>query len=748
MGQNGVIRGFVYEKNTGEPVIFTNVYLQGTTYGIATDINGFYSIHHIPPGDYVLMVTNIEYDTIQKPITLTSGGIVTEPLYLSRSNIKLKTVDVTARRQEKIREIEIGKTVITPEQIKKIPSVGGEPDLAQYLQVIPGVIFTGDQGGQLYIRGGAPIHNKVLLDGMVIYNPFHSIGFFSVFETEIIRNVEVYSGGFSADYGGRISAIVDITTRDGNKKKFAGKISASPFMGKVLFEGPISKLDELGGGSSSFILTAKHSYLNKTSPALYSYVNNEGTLNNRTNNGIPYSFTDVYGKVALSGNNGSKVSLFGFHFQDSVTFTDVTSFNWKSLGFGSNFVVLPGQSNVLINGTFAYSNYKMRFNEANEDARTSFVGGFNLAVDLTYFVPDGEIQYGFEVNGFKTDFNFFNSLGLKVEQTQFTTELGGFVKFRKVFGEKLVFEPSFRFQFYSSLSTVSPEPRLGLKYNASEKVRIKAATGLYSQNLISTKSDRDVVNLFSGFLSGPDESLTTPDGDDAKNKLQKAFHLVGGVEYDVAKNLEIGVEGYYKRFTQLIEINRNKIFPTYPDFATETGNAYGVDFLFKYDKKQWFIWLTYSLGYIRKYDGEQTYAPHYDRRHNANIVTSYNFGKNMDWQISGRWNFGSGFPFTQTQGFYEMINFLDGVSTNYTTDNGDLGIIYSEDLNAGRLPYYHRLDFSAKKLFSFSKDMKMEVIASLTNVYNRENIFFFDRVRYERVNQLPILPSLAVNFSF
>src|SRR5204862_2356678 len=126
-------------------------------------------------------------------------------------------------------------------ELKLVPSVGGDPDLAQYLQIIPGVIFTGDQGGQLYIRGGTPIQNLVLLDGMVIYNPFHSIGLFSVLDPDIIRGADVYTGGFNADYGGRISSIMDITTRDGNKKRLSGKVSATTFTSKLIFEGPMKK---------------------------------------------------------------------------------------------------------------------------------------------------------------------------------------------------------------------------------------------------------------------------------------------------------------------------------------------------------------------------------------------------------------------------------------------------------------------------------------------------------------------------
>ena len=129
-----------------------------------------------------------------------------------------------------------------------------------------------------------------------------------------------------------------------------------------------------------------------------------------------------------------------------------------------------------------------------------------------------------------------------------------------------------------------------------------------------------------------------------------------------------------------------------------------------------------------------------------NLLATYTIAKK--WEFSARWNLGSGFPFTQTAGFYESIDFLDGISTDYTTTNGDLGIIYDEDLNGGRLPYYHRLDIGAKRMIVFNNKNKIDITASVTNVYNRENIFYFDRVRYERVNQLPVLPSISVSYSF
>ena len=737
--QKGDVRGFVYDEKTGEPVIFTNVILKGTSLGAATDINGFFSVPQIPAGEYTLMITNIEYDTLEQPITIVANQIQNVQLFMNAADRTLQTVTITAQTQEKATEVRISTIPITTKQIERLPSVGGEPDLAQYLQVLPGVIFTGDQGGQLYIRGGSPIQNKVLLDGMVIYNPFHSIGLFSVFETDIIRSVDVYTGGFSAEYGDRVSAVIDITTKDGNKKEFSGEVSASPFLGRLLLEGPLKKLDE-NGSSVSYLLTAKHSYLDITSQGLYGYVNN--------GDGIPFSFTDLYGKLSVNSNTGNKINFFGFNYRDSVTFSDITTFNWKSIGGGANFVVVPAESNVLIEGIFAFSQYDLTQNEADEKPRNSLISGFNGGIDFTYFIPEGDVKYGVEVVGFQTDYTFFNRLGQQYQQQQYTTQLSGYVKYRKVINKRLVIDPSFRIQYYASLGEVSPEPRLGMKYNLTDRLRIKFAGGLYSQNLISTRSDRDVVNLFSGFLSGPETTLDTPDGEDGTTRLQKATHAIGGIEFDLTDYIEINVEPYIKYFNQLIEINRDKLVPADPDFATETGRAYGIDFLVKYDYKRVYVWVGYSYGFINRYDGEQTYPTHYDRRHNVNLVTTYAAGADKSWEISGRWNMGSGFPFTQTAGFYESIDFFDGINTDYTTENGTLGIIYADELNGGRLPYYHRLDISGKKTFDFASGNRMEVTASVTNVYNRENIFYFDRIRYERVNQLPILPSLAVSYRF
>ena len=751
--QYGTIRGFVYEKETGEPVIFTNVYLYKTSYGSATDVNGYFAISQIPPGKFTLMVTYLGFDTLQMEANVRADEIITKKLYLEKGAYMLEQIQVSAEREEARTETRTSLVKITPKQIKQVPAIGGQPDLAQYLQVLPGVIFTGDQGGQLYIRGGSPIQNKVLLDGMIIYNPFHSIGLFSVFDTDILRNADIYTGGFGAEFGGRVSSVMDITTRDGNKSRIAGKVGASTFGANLMIEGPIKKQKEGGGGSSSFIFTAKNSYLEQSSKIFYEYVDE---------NGLPFNYTDLYGKISLMGDNGSKVNFFGFSFNDRVNnYKALSDYHWESFGGGTNFLIIPGSSSVLIEGHVAYSQYKIALEEEANPSRTSSINGFNMGFDFTYFIGKDEIKYGIEILGFKTDYIFYNTIGLKISQEENTTELGAYIKYKKTAGKWLI-EPGFRLQWYASLSNLSLEPRLAMKYNATDVFRVKFAGGFYSQNLISAHSDRDIVNLFYGFLSGPDNLPDEFDGKPVNHKLQKSEHAILGFEYDVVQHVTINLEGYFKNFSQLTNLNRNKLFDEnkHPDesdlitkdFIIEKGYATGVDFTLKYDYKRIYFWAVYSLGYVtRKYEdiigGLKEYNPHYDRRHNINLVASYIFGDKYDWEFNIRWNFGSGFPFTLTQGFYQLNTFMGGIYTDYTVVNSDFGIIYA-DLNTGRLPTYHRLDIGVKKTFTLGRYTKLEANVSITNVYNRENIFYRDRITYETVYQLPIMPSAGLMFYF
>ena len=753
----GTVKGFVYDKKTGEPLIYINVLVVGKSAGAQTDQNGYFSIN-LPPGTYSLLTTTMGYDSVFTTINLTQNSIVTEKIMLEEKEKQLKEVEVKSSKTAKTTHINMGLTTVTPREMKLLPSAGGEPDLAQYLQVIPGVVFTGDQGGQLYIRGGSPAQTGIYLDGVTIYNPFHSIGLFSVFETEAIRNFDVYSACFNAMYGNRTSAVVDVHYKDGNKNELSGIVSVSPIMSRVMLEGPIVKSKKHSGSGISFLVTGKSSYLDQTSKSLY------GPLNETFNHGLPYSFTDLYGKVTFSGDNGSKLNIFAFNFSDNANLLNDTSYQpifnykWQNSGFGANFVVSPSSSTALIDGKFAAYNYNISLGDVSVPGdtipRNSQIKGFESAINFSYFLRNySMVKYGIEVSGVSTALNYYTVPGVTTTENRQSTMAALYLLYRYVNNEKFIIEPSFRLQYYSELNKLSPEPRIRVKYNITPSIRLTGGAGVYSQNIVSTKSDQDIVNLFTGFLLSPDQQITDANGHAVKSNLQTAYHLLGGLEIDI-KEVELDIEPWTKYFGQIDELNRNKLISTQPDFVAASGLAYGTDMSAKYSVNRYYFWL--AAGYqVVNYtstgpDGNaQTYPAPFDTRFNGNALIAYTAGKHKQWDFSTRYSIHSPFPFTQTQGFYENLNLTqNGLATNPLQQNGNLGILYSNSINGGRLSWYQRMDISVKREFKLNHKVHLDATFAITNLLNRDNIFYVDRITNVRVYQLPFFPSANLTLHF
>ncbi len=749
--QTGTVRGFVQSDEDGNAIPFVKVYVKGAELGANTDFNGFYSIPKIPAGTYTLTATHVEHLEFSKKITIKNGEILSLNIELEKGKV-LDIIDVTADGGGSETEVQTSVIKITQKDILRVPTTGGEADIATYFQTVPGVVTTGDQGGQVYVRGGTPIQNKILLDGMTIYNPFHSIGFFSVFETDLIRSADIYTGGFNAKYGGRISSVMDIKYRDGNRKRLSGLVGASPFTSKLLLEGPLGKSND-----ASFIISSKISLLDETSRFLYPYVND--------GDGLPFNFRDIYAKASFGGSGSSQFNVFGFAFDDQVNYQALNDLNWKSYGGGANFAFVPQASQLYLKGRINYSQYDIELVEEDLPDRRSGIKGFEMAFDFTYYLEGkSQLDYGFAFNYFSTDYVTFNSENRLIQNRNNQPESGLYFSYKKVAG-RLVIEPSMRLQIYPQVGIVSPEPRLGGKFNLTEDWRIKFAGGYFTQNYTSTTSDRDVVNLFYGFLTAPDnipEDFTNSAGEvtEIRNGLQKAYHIIGGTEYDISKKIALNVEGYYKWFTQLTNINPNKIFEDNQanknesdiykkDFIVENGEAFGVDVVLKYTTKKFYLWTAYSLGKVTRWNGFDTYFPVFDRRHNLNIISTYSFGEDNSWEASVRWNLGSGLPFKKTTGVGEITT-INTIGEDYVSaNNSDLTLLY-EDLNTGRLPTYHRLDLNVKKTIKSKRNkfMSWEIIGGVTNAYSQQNIFYINRVTAEKVYQLPIMPSIALSWRF
>ncbi len=751
----GTIRGTLFDDANGEAIPFANVVLDGTKMGCATDLSGFFLINKIPNGTYTLRVRYMGYEEYLQEVTISGTRPITMTIRLKPSSQMLQEVVISDNKiEEKRLQTQVSVEKVTAAQIQQMPSIGGQADIAQYMQVLPGVSSTGDQGGQLYIRGGSMIQNLCLLDGMIVYNPFHSIGLYSIFETDIILNADIYTGGFGAEYGGRLSSVMDITTRDGNKRRHSGKVGLNTFGASLILEGPLKRETPTSKSTITYLISAKNSYLSKTSKLLYPYIKG----------GLPFDFFDIYGKLSINSGTGSKINLFGFRFDDQVIgYQSLADYHWQNYGAGSNFTLVTGASAIL-DGSIAYSNYHITLEDGSADKKYSEIGGFNMNLQITNFIGSNKLKYGLSMEGYHTNYHFINQYGYTTEQEKPSTNLSLFATYNWNTG-RLLLDPGVRLVYYATLGHLSPEPRIAAKYNISDNLRVKFAGGFYSQIFLDARSDNDIVNLFTGFLTGSSD-LSIPrtlKGEDVSTYTQKAKHAVLGVEYNLGEHVTLNAEGYFKYFDQLINANRNKMYdpndaayrsgpyakPEYlmTDFIIEKGFATGFDVSVQADLERLYLWATYSLGYVQREDEVQVYNPHYDRRHTVNILATYALGAQRQWEISGRWSFGSGFPFTQTQGVFQSLVFPSGIVSDYTQENGHYGIHYAE-LYQGRLPNYHRLDLGVKWKISLGKRSLLELSASATNVYSRKNIFYYNRATHERVNQLPFLASLGAVFSF
>ncbi|MBR6919095.1 MAG: TonB-dependent receptor [Bacteroidales bacterium] len=736
--QTGMFRGSVRDESNDNPIAYCNIIIYGIGKGAVTDDKGFFSISRIPAGEYKVRVSCVGYDSITTTIRIGKDEIVSRVFRIKPSVHQLSGTIISAERAANLTDVRVAMQYVAPKQIEQLPTVGGIPDLAQYLQVLPGIVSTGDQGGQLYVRGGTPIQNKVLLDGMNIYNPFHSIGLFSIFDTDILKEADVYTAGFHAEYGGRTSSVMDVRTRNGNKKRFGGKADISTFGSKLVLEGPLRKRDmdkKKAASPISFITSIKGSYLEQTSKLLYRYANADG---------LPYNYLDAYGKITIEPSDNNHINLFGFSFNDQVNYPEIARYHWNAWGIGSNFLVVPSHSEQIIQGVLAYSNYGMGLDEHNEFGRNSGMRDFTFSTNFTYHFDKNTFKYGFDLTGTWVDYNFTNALGVDCGQKTFNSEIAIYTKYKWNL-RKWIIEPGLRLDNYASQNATSLEPRFAAKYLMTENIRFKMAAGLYSQNLIGATSDQDVVNLFYGFLTVPETDELS--GKKIRNSLQKGQHVVCGMEYDFSRFMTANMEVYYKNFSQLTNINRYQVFESDDEFLLETGRAYGGDITLKFDKDNLYVWTVYSLNWVTRHDGKIRYRTHFDRRHNLNITAAYRWGKNQCWHADLRWNYGSGFPFTMTKAFYPNIINLDDLHTDIIGANETLGTAL-DDLNQGQMPDYHRLDFTLSRTFIHSDVSRSEIGIGATNLYNYANIFYVSRKTNEKIYQLPFLWSLHWNIRF
>lgn len=730
-GQTISVRGFVTDADDGEALQGVNVVLdnsEGGFYGTVTDNDGIYTLSRVPPGRYLFQISFIGYETYVDTLLFRAGALRTINVEMSASDTELGEVLVEAEsRAGGAASVTAGLQSVKPEDIELVPAPDVSGDLATYLTTLPGVVSIGDRGGQLFIRGGEPSHNMVLIDGMYVHQPFHILGFYSAFPADIINRADVYAGGFGSQYNGRMSSVIDVYTRNGSKKQFGGSVSLAPFVSAATLEGPIVKdrMSILGSIRQSVIDEGAANYVSED---------------------LPYDFGDAFIKVHTILNENQQLSFSWLDTNDSGVLGEEESVDrvldeirWTNKAFGIRYLFLSGSRPFLGELLFSVSRMRSEVGPNESPVRTSQFNNFNYAVNFTNFIGRTEWKYGI----------FARAPSLR-------TELGGlFQDFELGIGRRhkigLYLEPDVHINanlrarigvvamiFTGDESNNFFEPRARLVWDVGPH-EFSAAAGLHHQEVIGLNDRRDATNVFTAWVNAPSEDVT------------EATHFVAGYRYHPNQWFEVSSEAFYKFFDNIFIAE----WTAFPRFTTRmqraSGRALGWDLRAEVRRSNFYGFLNYGLSSV-EYDAKQAslalwygtetlnFRPPHDRRHQLNLLLSTSV---YGFDVSARWNFGSGLPFNEVVGF-DGFTLLDGVQNLFTIPD-DRRVIYERPYE-GVLPAYHRLDISIDRKFTWDR-LALTAQAGVINVYNRRNILSFDIFTLKRSDQLPIIPTLGLKVS-
>lgn len=725
--QEASVRGFITDESDGQPLQGVNVALEdadGDLRGAVTDDDGFFIIIRLPPGRHVLRATFIGYETARDTLNLEPGGTITRTLIMRPGEAALDEVVVEADREGGA-TVSAGLQTVRPRDIDLVPTPDVSGDLVTYLSTMPGVISLGDRGGQVFIRGGEPSHNLTLLDGMYVYQPFHILGFYSAFSSDILRNADIYAGGFSSKYSGRMSSVIDVHTRNGNNQRFRRTISVAPFVNMAILEGPIKKdrLSFLGSYRASTIERFASKYVDQP---------------------LPYAFGDMFGKVHAVINESHQLSFSILHTYDRGTLDNddeasvADEIRWKNTAYGVRYLMAPPSLPILGEILFSISHLETALGPREAPRRTSDIDGFNIALNVTNFGRRSQVDWGFFLRAPELGAalgGLFQNLDFSFKRA---TAVGGYFEPDLFLSPRLRVRPGLVAQFLGEQGTVL-EPRLRVTWEGGLH-QVSAAAGLYRQDVVGLNDRRDATNIFTAWTDSP------------TGVVPKAAHVLLGYRVTPTPWLRVSVEGYYKDLSTLF-IAEWTAFPRFTTRLQEaSGRAAGLDLRLEIQRPSFYAFVNYGLSSV-EYDAMQealltwfgeasiTFHPPHDRRHQINALARVSvFG----FDVSARWNFGSGLPYNQVRGFDGFI-LLDG-PVNISEESGEARVIYDRPYG-GVLPNYHRLDVSVERVF-VSGNTVVTLQGGVINLYDRANLFALDLFTLQRTDQLPLIPTAGIKFEF
>lgn len=787
------INGYVLDKESGEAMPYANVLVKNSPWGTTTNSDGYFALDGIPKGKISLMVTYIGYET--KTETLTALQIEDGPftIHISPRVLQGEAVEVIGESYEIFQPSEVpGQMTISTRDIQTLPSIG-EVDIFNSLKLLPGISGVGDGKSGIYVRGGTPDQNLVILDGMTVYHVDHFFGMFSAFNADAVKDVQVYKGGFPAKYGGRLSSVLELTgKRGGTERGFS--------LGGNLLSGNMSYQTPLFGGLGNWIVTGRRSYTDILQSSTYGNIfkfvtGTDANPNSQSNfqgpgrggfsggafqqDVIPsFYYYDINSKLSLNPTGRDLFSLSfytGRDFLDKSRELDFSGFGGGRTRGGTEFETRVDENvsdwgNIgasfkwghqwdlmYTNLLFSGSQFNSIF-ERNLTVNGTNVGGGNSeggargfgafaqneyntvndhAIHLDNRLPIGnnnDVEFGLLLNSINTDYKANVRDSISIMDISSTSDIGAlYIQDNWKITEKLDFTLGWRSTYFSQTDKFYNAPRISFGLNLLSNLRLKGAWGHYYQ-FINSITNENVLQGSEEFWLSSNENLLPG----------FAEHSLLGISYDTGNYL-FEVEGYYKELENLVEFSRrfkdNADYNNY--FFFGEGTAKGLEFLAQKKRGKMTGWVSYTLGQVintfpNLNDGEPFYANH-DRNHELKLVGSYKLGK--DWTLSSTYMLASGNPYTAPMNQYSLTMLNDQ----------SLGYIHVGEKNGFRLPEYNRLDVSISRKWESDYGV-LEGGISLYNMLNNKNISYRDYdldvtpIIASDVTMLGFTPTIFVNF--
>lgn len=733
--QTASVSGTVRDAASGETLILANVVIEGTTQGASTNAQGFYSLAGIPAGEVTLVASYVGYEPSRQTLIL-------EPRQRQRVDFSLTPSamaagEVVVEAQVPLgEERAIGLQEIPIRLIQQIPSAV-EDDLFRSLQLLPGMKPASDFSSRLYIRGGSPDQTLILLDQTTVYNPTHFFGFFSTFNVDAIKDVRVWKGGYPAEYGGRLGSVIDVYNRDGNRNRYAGRVSLGLLASRASAEGPL----RIGGREGAWFVAGRRSTLE---PLLAAF--------RQTEENLPESFYfyDFNAKVNLDLSPNDRLSIAGYAGLDDVVFpfaenarfdlrygNQTGSLRYTRIASDRIFLTLRATGS-------RYANFPSALIAGTEFGRENIITDLSLKGDVEWIASrDIGLKGGF----------WGGQMNLSLEdrfdrRTTFASRIES--RYASAYGE-ITWKPrpwnlvaGVRTQYFSNGAFFRLEPRLAAERYFSDRVVLQAAYGRYYQFLALISNE-----AFTGF----DVWVTSDTG------VPPAYgdQFTIGLKTRPTDRYSFDVEAYYRTLRDLFELDpriQDASGVDYPNlFRFGEGYAAGLELLLERRRGRVTGFVGYTLGITqRRFAGAggepfnpdpvtgepQLYSPKYDRLHDLSAVANYDLGRR--WSLTGAFVYATGQAFTRVTGHYQVG----------TLPGADSGTIVTSGYNRARLPPYHRMDLGVTRTGRFFGIGDFEARVQAINIYSRRNLWFYFLDRSENpialnpVRQLPLLPNLSL----